>query len=132
MIDQYIMYSLNRRRSFIRPAYKKVKLLSEEEITEFAETALEERDCESAIFFVYLDGTYQAIFKIVHDEEEIDPEDYEDYEEDEGGNILVTYAICKSERMSDPHFFQKIDGEFHFCCYNLMLEIDDGLFEVCG
>ncbi len=124
IFDSYIMYGLNRRRSFLRVSScegcggkQKVMLESDEELLEFSTETLKTRDCmASALFYVMKDGTYKTVFRVVCDEDE---------EED-----LVEFAIG-TVRSSDMHMFAELDGEFKFCCYSLLIETDDGEFEVC-
>jgi hypothetical protein len=121
------MYGLNHRRSFLRlPECKdcgdgmKLSLCTPDEVTEFATDVLKDADCDCcALFFVMKDGTYKSYFKTLFDSEEID---------DEG--LELTFALA-SAASTDRHAFADLDGELRFCCYSLILEIEDGLFEVC-
>ena len=80
--------------------------------------------CESALFFVYLDGTYSSIFKVVFSEE-FEENMYEDNE------LAITFSICQTPKKTDSHLFAELDGDFRFCCYSLLFEVEDGIFEVC-
>lgn len=107
------MYGLNRYRSFLRapkcecgcgqPAYLVLK--TDKDVGEFCCAMLFKHECpDSAIFAVYNDGRYQAFIK--------------DWNE-EKGKFRVT---CVQSKDRDPHIFAKLDGEFRFCCYNLIIE----------
>ena len=121
-VDQYIMYGLNRRRNFIGlpecdTCGERMGILLEtaEDIEDFAVEALRDHDCNTcALFFVFNDDSYGAYFKCVYDEDEKD----------------VEYALCRMFG-KDRHMFAELDGEFRFCCYSLLVETNDGLFEVC-
>lgn len=126
IIDQYILYGLNRNRKFLRlPQDNMVHLSNEEDLTRFATKVLEKKDCDSALFFVHMDGTYSSVFKTTVSEELVSNED----EEEE--SMEITYTICKSERKRDMHFFSWLDGQFRFCCYSLLVETSEGMYEVC-
>ena len=124
LIDQYIIYGLNRRRSFLHlpKDNNAVTLPTQEDIEEFAKEILRSKECECALFFVHKDGTYSSVFKTVLSEKPSD-----DFDED--GNLVITYSIAKSPRKNDMHLFSWLDGEFRFCCYSILIEITDGLYE---
>lgn len=124
IFNQYIQYGLNHKRSFLRLPKgnndRKIYLPTEEDITEFSSEALRGHDCECcALFYVFKDGTYGAYFKTIKDAEVVSDD-----------SLKFTYSI-NSARKKDTHLFAELDGDFRFCCYSLLLEIDDGLFEVC-
>lgn len=127
LFDSYIMYGLNRRRSFLHlPKGNKVRLSSAEEIEEFSKEVLKEKDCNCALFYVYLDGTSSAFFKSFTSQELV-PSEFNEYEKE----LVESYAICRSERKRNMHLFAELDGNFRFCCYSLLIEKKDGVFEVC-
>lgn len=123
IFDQYIMYGLNRRRAFLDPPTcedcggKGQLVLEGNDLREFCLFVLTEHDCEyCALFFVHKDETYEAYFKSgVEYNEETDTFDYH-------------IGRC---RANDRHMFSELDGEFKFCCYSLLLEVDDNTYEVC-
>ena len=127
LFDQYIMYGLNRNRRFLRlpRGERLLTLRTSEDIEEFSKEILKGKDCECALFYVHLDGTYSSIFKSVLNQELTEAETLED------SQMVVTYSICKSPRKADTHLFSWLDGEFRFCCYSLLIEKKDGVFEVC-
>ena len=122
--DQYIMYGLNHRRSFVRlpkcedcDEMMGVYLSSHEEMNEFAIETLTSHDCIScALFFAMQDGTYRAYFKGILDEIE-DPEE-------------VEIGVCEVNS-DDSHLFADVDADARLCCYSLFIEHENGRFEVC-
>lgn len=128
-IDQYIMYGLNRNRSFpctFEGKGKTVSLPTEKALERFAVKCLKPKDCQSAIFIVHNDGTYGAYLKIYHNDEG----EAIAFEDDEG-DLVLSFAICTIPRGDDRHLFAKLDGDFRFCCYTILLEKEDGIYEVC-
>ena len=122
-IDRYIMYGLNRRRNFLTlPRGDKIKLPTPESIKTFAKEAITGKECECAVFFAYLDGTYSAVFKTVKNQE---------VKESMPMDVMVTFSVLSTLRQADSELFAKMDGDFRFCCYSLLFEVDDGIFEVC-
>lgn len=125
-IDHYIMYGLNRNRSFIQymPMYEEQDYLympSKEDIESFSAKILKAHDCENcALFYVFKDGTYGAYMKTVCDMTLLDEE-----------KVLQKFAICTLDPSDDHHFFAQLDGMYRFCCYSLLIETDNGVFEVC-
>lgn len=126
--DQYIFYGLNRYRQFLsipscnecgeRP---RIVTKTKEDLESFSVEVLKGHDCFScALFYVFLDGTYGAFFKIVNNEE---------YDEDEDEDT-IEFALCKVTN-SDRHLFAELDAEFRLCCYSLLVEVEDGVYEVC-
>ena len=115
------MYGLNRRRSFLRlPSCEecgemmRVVLDGPEDIEDFSIEALSGHECDScALFYVHKDGTFSAYFKTVYDADDED----------------VTFAIGKI-KSEDRHLFADLDGEMRFCCYSILNEIADGVYEV--
>ena len=110
------------------PAYagldvgNKLYMKTHADVEEFSTDSLKVHPCEScALFYVYLDGTYEAFFKYIYDVDEGDDSD----EEKE-----ITYAYCCMQG-DDRHFFAQLDGRFRFCCYSLLIEVEDGVYEVC-
>lgn len=120
-VDQYIMYGLNHRRSFLRLEECKecgepprIMLIDPQDIEDFSVETLTGYSCEScALFYVHKDETYSAYVKSVYDADEEE----------------VTFALGKIEG-KERHMFADLDGELRFCCYSLLVEVDDGMYEV--
>lgn len=125
-IDQYIMHGLNRHRSFKCTPGPRVRLDTEEKLQKYAVRNLKKTDCQSAVFVQYIDETYSAYIKIYHADDDRGP-----MFEDEDGDLVFTFAICSLPRVADSHVFAQIDGDFRLCCYSLLLEVEDGIYEVC-
>ena len=118
--NQYVLYGLNRKRSFLRvPKGKesKVCLNTADEIQDFSVDVLTDHSCDTcALFYVFNDGTYGSYFKVIYDASE----DMEDIE----------YAICKVSSENE-RLFEGLDGEIRFCCYSILIDKEDGVFEIC-
>ena len=130
------MYGLNRRRSFLTlPRGNKIRLDSPEDITNFARKTLKEKLCETALFFVYLDGTYSSVFKVMtsddHEKDVLEEDDELTFTLTSDICHTLTYAICQTGKSKDSHMFSELDGDFRFCCYSLLVEVKNGVFEVC-
>lgn len=107
----YPMYGLNKYRSFLEApkcecgckSPMHILLKTEEDVDEFCYAMLTEHDCpNSAIFSVFSDETFMSIWRYYDEDEDTD-----------------RFYKVKSD---DPHMFAEIDGEFRFCCYNLIVE----------
>ena len=95
----------------------KVCLADDDAIREFAIETLTSHDCvDCALFFVMQDGTYRAYLKGILDENEEDEE--------------VTVGVLEMQG-DDSHFFADVDADARLCCYSLLIEHEDGMFEVC-
>ena len=120
-INNYPMYGLNRYRSFMKaptcecgcgqPAM--TVLPTDDDVGDFCATMLYEHQCpESAIFAVFHDGRLRAYIKT--------------WDEESGEYV----AICVESIDKDIHMFSKLDGEYRFCCYNLIIEQEPGLWMI--
>lgn len=125
IIEQYIMYGLNRNRRFLQlpDGVKTINLATKEDLIDFSIEILKAKECECALFYVHLDGSYSSVFKTIVSEEIDDDVITED------SQILVTYSLCTSLRKKDIHLFSTLDGCYRFCCYSLLVEIEDGVYE---
>ena len=132
--DPYIFYGLNHKRSFLRvvsPFDGKVLLKSADDVMKFSIETLKNYQCDfCALFYVFNDDSYGAFFKYVYNaygenegNDDYEEDEYEDKERD------VKYAICRGYSM-DRHLFAELDGRMRFCCYSLLIEKEDGVFEV--
>ena len=122
IVDSYIMYGLNRRRAFLTPptcedcGHDGYLVLSDDELKNFCGFILTEHDCDNcALFVVHNNDTYEAYMKIGSE-----------YDEDEE-EISCDIGVCRSD---DMHMFATMDGEFKFCCYSLLMETGDGIYEI--
>lgn len=112
----YPMYGLNKYRSFLKapenskhPMY--IRMDDEEEVMDLCCAILEDYECpDSAIFVVFQNGKYVAVFK--------------EYDEDED---VMTFLKAEGD---DIHFFSELDGELRFCCYNLIVEEKPGMWMI--
>ena len=129
IIDRYIMYGLNRNRKFLSKTRKTILLPDLDTMQEYTAKVLSNMSCDCALFFIHLDETYSAYFKVIMDSEFVD-EDIDDLD-DEDCQMKITYALCRTDRKDDTHMFSELDGEYRFHCYSLLQEIEEGLYEVC-
>lgn len=114
-IDSYIMYGLNKHRAFLAPPTCEdcghdgdLVFEDSDDLKEFCGFVLMDHDCENcAIFVVHRDGIYEAFMKM---------------DEDEGAIGII--------RSDDMHMFAELDGELRFCCYSLLMETDEGIYEI--
>ena len=118
-INNYPMYGLNHNRSFLKaplcecgcgqPAHLLLK--TDEDVTEFCKSALFMYECpDSAIFVVFNDGRMKAYIKLLLDDE--------------------VQVIELESADNDTHMFAELDGEFRFYCYNLIIEVEPGLWDI--
>lgn len=108
-INNYPLYGLNQYRKFLKAPDResRLRLETKKDVTEFCCSVLEQYPCpDSAIFAAFNDNTYLAVWKEVNDEDD----------------SITLY----SAEGSNSHFFSALDGEHRFCCYNLILEENDG------
>lgn len=119
------MYGLNRNRRFLQlpDEVKTINLATKEDLIDFSIEILKAKECECALFYVHLDGSYSSVFKTIVSEEIDDDVITED------SQIQVTYSLCTSLRKKDIHLFSTLDGCYRFCCYSLLVEIEDGVYE---
>lgn len=119
-IDRYIMYGLNHRRNFLKHTEIGVSCDTHEEMIDFSYELLKMQQCDNcALFFIMKNGTYEAFFKTIYDNDEA-----------ANDSDQVELALCNGQG-TDEQFFAELDGKFRFCCYSLLIETEDGRFEVC-
>lgn len=106
-------YQLNKHRNFLESPRcdcgcgGKALLVAEDDIHQIAAGFLEDHDCpNSAVFLLYDDDYMEAVVKTEDVIEVVTAEKY------------------------DRQLFSIIDAEFRLCCYSLMMETEDGLWEI--
>lgn len=115
-INNYAMYGLNRYRSFLTAPIcdcgcgepTSIILKTDDDVGQFCVEVLNRHECpNSAIFAVFHDGRMRAYVK--------------EWDEKSG-----EFAADCYEGGNTTHMFSKLDGEFRFCCYNLIIEREPG------
>lgn len=123
IFDPYIMYGLNRRRKFLKSPVCEdcggkgtIVLRDDGALEDFCCGVMLEHDCDNcAVFIVHVDESYSVYFKMETGWSE---------EEDE-----PLYSIGRVDG-DDRKLFSMVDGEFRFCCYSLLIEKEEGLYEI--
>ena len=129
-VDEFAMRSLNKYRNFMSAPEcdcgcgGKGRLIFEtkEELYGFCNAVLGDMDCcECAIFIIHNDGIQEIIYKHLEWDEDVEEE-----------CVSIDLLSPKNDKvLQDTDFFAKLDAEFGFHCYGLMIERDNGSWEIC-
>jgi hypothetical protein len=118
-INNFATYGLNRYRNFLKApececgcgAKGRIVVDDRDALYDFMAQMVLSYDCEEpAVFAVAQNGDMIVAMR-----------EYDDKGE-------PTCPICVGKGYN---FFSKIDGDVHFCCYGLLMEQEDGTWEIC-
>ena len=126
-INEFSMRGLNKYRNFLTApecgcdGKGQIVIYDDEQLHHICSELLFDNECDcSAIFLVHKNGLQEIVLCL---------EDWN--EENDCPMLAVSVLTPKNKNMVDNDFFASVDGEVGFHCYGLMIERDNGQWEVC-
>lgn len=126
-IDEFAARGLNKYRNFLSapdcdcgcggkgwPVFD-----TNEDLYDFCSEVLEDHGCHnSAIFLIHMNGEMEIVHGHIEWDEDTEEESY-------------TVSLLSSEVDMPADTFARIDADLRLCCYGLIIERDNNMWEIC-